>query len=93
MMQQPVPSEINTKQAEQWQYTPDFVIASFKPVLLSLGQAVRTERGVTEFLSNQTWIVRILLILEEWTEPEVVSHGVKVISRLVQQPNIINRLA
>jgi len=88
MMEQPMPSEV-----PGFEYNKKFVNTSFKHTLRCLCSCMRQERGVIEFVTNPKWLNRLLQILEEWKEEEIIVICAKTLRLVLRSEVTYDRVA
>lgn len=57
-----------------------------------IAASVRNEKGVMELLANHKWLTRVLLIIEEWKEDDVVANACKIVHRVTREDLSYDRL-
>jgi hypothetical protein len=67
------------------------VNGSFRHALRCVATSLRNERGVIEFLANPKWIVRVLLITEEWEEKDIILITCRIIGRVAAEDTTFDR--
>lgn len=52
----------------------------------------RTERGAVEFLANPGWLIRVLSVVEEWQEEEVLVHALRIARNCFKNESTYDRV-
>ena len=80
MMEQPMPNEIGQK------FDKGFVRSSFYYSLRVLATATRTDDAARRFMDDKKWALRIIDIVQQWRDLEVIANSTRVLNRILQSP-------
>lgn len=65
---------------------------NFKYTIRCITSCLRTEHGVNEFMKTDIYFKRVLRVLEEFTEEEIVANGAKIIRLVLRDDNYYDRV-
>jgi len=87
-----LPSELKDKVSDLNNFSTNYVNTAYRMALRCLVKCTRSERGVVEFLANSAWIIRILSMLDEWKNEEIMVLVLNIVRNTFKNESTYDKL-